>query len=83
MSIVLRDAGYGKSEVRLVKVSRRTGRHDLLDLTVDVGLEGDFQAAYTEGDNAGLLATVNRDDPAYFGGIYRSINVGNGGTVML
>jgi urate oxidase len=65
MSIVLRNAGYGKSEVRLVKVSRRAGGHDLLDLTVDVGLEGDFDAAYTEGDNTGLLATDTMRNTVY------------------
>ncbi|HSC03185.1 MAG TPA: urate oxidase [Solirubrobacteraceae bacterium] len=65
MSIVLRDAGYGKSEVRLVKVSRRAGGHDLLDLTVGVGLEGDFDAAYTAGDNTGLLATDTMRNTVY------------------
>jgi urate oxidase len=65
MSFVLRDAGYGKSEVRLVKVSRRPGGHDLLDVTVDVGLEGDFAAAYTEGDNTGLLATDTMRNTVY------------------
>jgi urate oxidase len=65
MSFVLRDAGYGKSEIRLVKVSRRTGGHDLLDLTVDVGLEGDFDAAYAEGDNTGLLATDTMRNTVY------------------
>jgi urate oxidase len=65
MSPVLRDAGYGKSEIRVVKVSRRAGGHDLRDLTVDVGLEGDFDAAYTEGDNAGLLATDTMRNTVY------------------
>jgi urate oxidase len=65
MSTVLRDAGYGKSEIRLVKVSRRAGGHDLRDLTVDVGLDGDFDAAYTEGDNAGLLATDTMRNTVY------------------
>jgi urate oxidase len=65
MSIVLSQAGYGKSEVRLVKVSRRADGHDLCDLTVDVGLEGDFDAAYTEGDNAGLLATDTMRNTVY------------------
>jgi urate oxidase len=65
MSFVLRNAGYGKSEVRLVKVSRRTGGHDLLDVTVDVGLEGDYKAAYTEGDNTGLLATDTMRNTVY------------------
>jgi urate oxidase len=65
MPIVLRHAGYGKSEVRLVKVSRREGAHDLRDLTVDVGLEGEFEAAYTEGDNSGLLATDTMRNTVY------------------
>jgi len=65
MSIALREAGYGKSEIRLVKVSRRAGSHDLRDLTVDVGLQGDFDAAYTGGDNAGLLATDTMRNTVY------------------
>jgi urate oxidase len=65
MTGVLRQAGYGKSEVRLVKVSRRTGGHDLRDVTVDVGLEGDFDAAYVEGDNTGLLATDTMRNVVY------------------
>jgi len=65
MPIVLSQAGYGKSEIRLVKVSRRAGGHDLRDLTVDVGLEGDFEAAYTAGDNTSLLATDTRRNTVY------------------
>lgn len=65
MSNVLSHARYGKSEVRLVKVSRRPDGHDLHDLTVDVGLEGDFDAAYVDGDNAGLLATDTMRNTVY------------------
>ncbi len=68
MSIVLSQASYGKSEVRLVTVSRRAGghdTHDLRDLTVGVGLEGDFDAAYVEGDNTGLLATDTMRNAVY------------------
>ncbi len=68
MSIVLSQAGYGKSEIRLVKVSRRVGGdriHELRDLTVDVGLSGDFDAAYIEGDNTGLLATDTMRNTVY------------------
>jgi urate oxidase len=48
---------YGKSGIRLVTVDRRDDRHDLLDLTVDVRLEGDFAAAHVDGDNAAVLPT--------------------------
>src|ERR1700742_2973075 len=65
MSIVLSQAGYGKSEIRLVKVSRRAGAHDLRDLTVDGGLGRAFEAAYTAGDNTGLLATDTMRNTVY------------------
>src|ERR1700747_2488324 len=68
MSIVLSQARYGKSEVRLVKVSRRAGGHgfhDVRDLTVDIGLEGDFDDAYVEGDNTGLIATDTMRNVVY------------------
>lgn len=65
MTSVLSEAGYGKSEVRLVAVSRRPDRHDMCDLTVDVGLEGEFDAAYVAGDNTGLLATDTMRNVVY------------------
>jgi urate oxidase len=48
---------YGKSEVRVVKLERSPDRHRIRDLTVDVMLEGDFEAVHTAGDNTGLVAT--------------------------
>jgi urate oxidase len=65
MSIALSQARYGKCEVRLVKVSRRRHGHDLRDVTVGVGLEGEFDAAYVEGDNTGLLATDTMRNVVY------------------
>jgi urate oxidase len=65
VSIVLSHAGYGKSEIRLVKVTRHPDGHELRDLTVDVGLEGDFDAAYLAGDNTGLLATDTMRNAVY------------------
>jgi urate oxidase len=65
MSTVLGRNSYGKSRVRLVKVTRGPDRHDLSDLTVDVALEGDFAAAHTAGDNTGLLATDTMRNTVY------------------
>ena len=65
MSTVLGRNNYGKSRVRLVKVTRRADRHDICDLTVDVALEGDFAAAHTAGDNTGLLATDTMRNTVY------------------
>jgi urate oxidase len=57
--------GYGKSKVRVVKVTRTPGRHVLRDLTVDVALEGDFAAAHTSGDNSALIATDTMRNGVY------------------
>lgn len=65
MATVLGQNSYGKSRVRLVKVTRRPDRHDLCDLTVDVALEGDFTAAHVAGDNTGLVATDTMRNTVY------------------
>lgn len=57
MSITLGDNRYGKSGIHLVVVQRDQPRHAVTDLRVDVRLEGDFEAAHTEGDNASVLPT--------------------------
>jgi len=57
MSVYLTRIPYGKSNVRLTKVRRGAGKHDLVELSVDVSLEGDFEASYTEGDNRKVIAT--------------------------
>jgi hypothetical protein len=56
---------YGKSEVRLVRVTREGDRHDLTDLTVSVGLEGDFAEAHEAGDNALVLPTDTMKNTVY------------------
>jgi urate oxidase len=53
---------YGKSDVRLVKVGKD---RSLRDLTVDISLEGDFEAVHTRGDNTGLVATDTMRNVVY------------------
>jgi urate oxidase len=48
---------YGKAENRVVRVTRDTDRHDLIDLNVTSQLRGDFETAHTEGDNSHVVAT--------------------------
>jgi len=62
---MLADTSYGKSSVRLVKVSRRGDRHDLKDLTVAMRFEGDYAESYTEGDNSGVLPTDTMKNTVY------------------
>lgn len=61
----LGENGYGKSRVRLVKVSRREGRHELRDLTVSVRLEGEFEDAHMRGDNRDVLPTDTMKNTVY------------------
>ena len=65
MTFVLSQTNYGKSEIRLVKVVRTPGRHELSDVTVDVMLEGDFAAAHNDSDNSALLATDTMRNTVY------------------
>jgi urate oxidase len=62
---VLGPNSYGKSGIRLVKVTRHPDRHDLKDLTVAVRLEGDFAAAHVAGDNAKVLPTDTMKNTVY------------------
>ncbi|MFY9712961.1 MAG: urate oxidase [Microbacterium sp.] len=55
--IVLGHNQYGKAEVRVVKVTRDSDRHEIEDLNVTSQLRGDFQAAHLAGDNAHVVAT--------------------------
>ncbi|HKA37037.1 MAG TPA: urate oxidase [Thermoanaerobaculia bacterium] len=62
---MLAENNYGKSGIRLVKVVRREGRHDLRDLTVAVRFEGDFADAHVRGDNAAVLPTDTMKNTVY------------------
>jgi urate oxidase len=56
---------YGKSRIRLVKVRRTHDAHEIVDLTVDVQLEGAFEAVYVAGDNRPCLATDTMKNTVY------------------
>ncbi len=48
---------YGKGLVRVMRVQRDGDTHVPRELSVQVMLEGDFAAAYTDGDNRRVIAT--------------------------
>ncbi|MBV9084046.1 MAG: urate oxidase [Acidobacteriaceae bacterium] len=56
---------YGKSRVRLLQVLRKHGRHEVVELTVQILLEGDFRNSYVEGDNSGVLPTDTMKNTVY------------------
>ncbi len=56
---------YGKSKVRLMKVARHGARNELQNLTVNISLEGDFEAIHTVGDNSLCLPTDTMKNTVY------------------
>ena len=65
MAAVLTYHTYGKSRVRLAKVTRQADRHDLKELTIDIRLEGDFAGSYIHGDNRHIIATDSMKNSVY------------------
>jgi urate oxidase len=57
---------YGKSRVRLMKVTRNEGYHELYEWMVEVLLEGDYETAHTLGDNSKILPTDTMKNTVYF-----------------
>ena len=56
---------YGKAENRVVRIYRDTARHEIRDLNVSTALRGDFTAAHTTGDQAGVLPTDTQKNTAF------------------
>ena len=56
---------YGKTRVRLMKVTRHPHGNDLFEWNVRVLLKGDFETAHTEGDNSRILATDTMKNTVY------------------
>ena len=65
MAIKLGANNYGKSGVRLLRVVRQQGRHDIKELSIRIRFEGDFEAAHTQGDNQKILPTDTMKNTVY------------------
>jgi urate oxidase len=63
--VELKENSYGKSSVRLTKVVRNGVHHELIELSVDIRLSGDFTASYTAGDNSRIIATDSMKNKVY------------------
>lgn len=63
--IILGANQYGKAEVRLVKITRNTDRHEIEDLNVTSQLRGDFAAAHLAGDNGHVVPTDTQKNTVY------------------
>ncbi|MGA2050008.1 MAG: factor-independent urate hydroxylase [Terracidiphilus sp.] len=56
---------YGKSRVRLSRITRHGDRHDFNEWTVRVLLNGDFETSFTEADNSKILPTDTMKNTVY------------------
>jgi len=56
---------YGKSRVRLSRITRHGDHHDFNEWMVEVLLEGDFETSFTEADNSKILATDTMKNTVY------------------
>ena len=65
MASILGENRYGKSRVRLMKVTRDATRHHVAELNVEVWLEGDFQSCFEDGDNSKVLPTDTMKNTVY------------------
>ena len=65
MAIELAENTYGESQVRLLRVSRQEGRHDVRELSLSIRFEGDFEAAHTQGDNRKILPADTMKNTVY------------------
>src|ERR1700739_4931291 len=66
MMAKLAENRYGKSRVRLSRITRLADRHLFNEGTVHVMLEGDFGASFTDADNSQVLATDTMKNTVYF-----------------
>ena len=56
---------YGKSRVRLSRITRLADKHLFNEWTVKVLLEGDFETSFTEADNSKILPTDTMKNTVY------------------
>jgi urate oxidase len=62
---VLSHHSYGKSRIKVTKVTRQLDRHDVRELTIDIALHGNFEQSYTSGDNRLVIPTDTMKNVAY------------------
>jgi urate oxidase len=56
---------YGKSRVRLSRITRYGDRHEFNEWTVHLLLHGDFESSFTEADNSRILPTDTMKNTVY------------------
>src|ERR1700739_656269 len=65
MAITLAENNYGSSRIRLLRVSKQQGRHDIREIALSIRFEGDFEAAHSQGDNRKILPADTMNNTVY------------------
>jgi urate oxidase len=65
MAVKLAENNYGEFRIRLLRVIRQEGRHDIKELAVGIQFEGDFESAHTRADNKKILPTDTMKNSVY------------------
>ncbi|KAA1259531.1 Uricase [Rubripirellula obstinata] len=65
MAVTLSKHSYGKSHVCLSYISRKEDRHDFIQLSAEISLEGKFDDAYTSDDNSKVVPTDTMKNTVY------------------
>src|SRR5271156_6235226 len=62
---LLAENRYGKSRVRLVKVTRHDGSHSVFEWSVNVFIQGDYESCFRSGSNSDVLPTDTMKNTVY------------------
>lgn len=65
MSIRLGANAYGKNAINLSRITRHSDRHEIMQISVNVSLQGDFETVHTAGDNTNVLPTDTMKNTVY------------------
>jgi urate oxidase len=65
MNTRLENNAYGKNAINLSKIIRHADRHEIRHISVNVSLQGEFEAAHTRGDNTSILPTDTMKNTVY------------------
>jgi urate oxidase len=65
MATRLAENTYGSSRIRLLRVSKQQGRHDIRQIGLSIRFEGDFDTAHTSGDNRKILPADTMNNTVY------------------
>jgi urate oxidase len=63
--VLLAENRYGKSRVRLVKVTRDGAWHTVREWSINVLIEGDYESCFRSGDNGRVLPTDTMKNTVY------------------